>query len=304
MEQIKNKITLADKSNDRENINLRKNSVDKHNSTNPINGYVILKNRSENQLLSNESLAYFLKREKDYYRSLINLRSLSLNDHFGYDCLIDRFKKQLYTILINGFPKIFEETKNKISDYQDEMNKFGLDYIYLQNDLESSKISYLNTILSKFCDELDCIFSGKLTKGSKSNENLTNSSLKKMYYEFLEDYKNNQSSNLPSKSISSEEIIHIIQVNEADGLSGFPQSEVIHLVLEKETIKLRYKVKEFVEDIINIINRSIKVQIDSQFCRFPPLLERVEEIINSFLDTVILILFNKFFFPININSNP
>jgi len=301
LESLKAKITLIEKANEKEKHLDRKDSVDHNNSiTNPYNGYIFLKNRSENQIVSNENLFSHLRREKDYYRSIIQLRSLSLNDYFGYDCLVDKFKKQLYKIKSQGFPKIYEETKNKISDYQDEIQKFGTDYIYLQNDLISSKISYLNTILSNFCDEIDCKFSGKLTKGKLNNENLTNSSLKKMYYEFLEDFKNNQSANLPSKSMSNEEIIHIIKVNEGDGLSGFPQAEVIHLVLEKELIKLRNKVKEFTDNVINIIISSVKIGIDSQFCRFPPLLERVEEIINSFLDTVIIFLFSNLFFKYDI----
>ena len=203
---------------------------------------------------------------------------------------MDKTKKALYQILTTGFPKIYEETKSKISDCQDEIQNFGTDYLYLQNDTESSKVSYLNTLVSHFADEIDAKFSGKLTKTkASSSDSLTNSSLKKLYYSFLEDYKNNQSDNLPSKSVSNEEIIHIIKVNEADGLSGFPQAEVINLVLEKEIGKLRANVKEFEEEIVNLIVSSIKLCTDSQFCRFPQLLDRIEEIVNSFLESVRII---------------
>jgi len=296
---ILTKIDLCDK-NTLEFIKKKLIAISKGINENSVeslhNGFTIVRNRSESQNNTNESLAYFLKKEKDYFRSLFQFRDLSLTEIFGFDCLAEKMKKQLYKILIQGFPKIYEETKSKISDCQDEIQKFGNDYIYLQSESDSSKISYLNSLVSHFSDEIDCIFSGKLTK-LKSSENLTNSSMKKLYYEFLEDYKSNQSENLPSKSMTNEEIIHIIKVNEGDGLSGFPQSEVIHLVLEKEIIKLRNKVKEFSEEIINIIVSSIKSSIESQFCRFPPLLERIEEIINVFLEGVILnfILKMKYF---------
>jgi len=233
-------------------------------------------------------LAFFLRKEKDYYRSIITLRALNLNDYFGYEGLVDKFKNSLYQILIGGIRKIYEETKSKISECQDEISKFGTDYLYLQNDTESSKVSYLNSLASYFVDEIDAKFSGKLIKTNSSSnaDSLTSSSLKKLYYEFLQDYKNNESVNLPSKSISNEEIIHIIKVNEADGLSGFPQAEVIHLVLEKEIGKIRAQIKEFEEEIINLIDTSIKLCLESQFCRFPPLLNRIEEIMNSFLESV------------------
>lgn len=286
LEEIKTKLT-----------SLEQNKNKSHNTfENPLNSFVILKNKPESQnysinTIGGESLALFLRKEKDYFRSIISLRSLSLNEHFGYECLVDKLKKALLQIQITGFPKIFEETKSKISDCQDEMQKFGTEYLYLQNDTESSKVSYMNTLVSHFADDIDAKFSGKLTKtkSSSSESSLTNSSLKKLYYEFLQDYKSNHSVNLPSKSVSNEEIIQIIKVNEADGLSGFPQAEVIHLVLEKEVGKLRAKVKEFAEEVINLIVTSVKLCTDSQFCRFPPLLERIEEIVNSFLESVRII---------------
>lgn len=295
-ELIKTKLTSSGQR--KSSISNKNHSHHENSIENPYNGYVILKNRSESQILSNtENLYFFLRKEKDYFRSIITLRAFTLHDHFGYECLVDKTKRALYQILVPGFPKIFEETKSKISDCQDEIQKFGTDYLYLQNDTESSKVSYLNTLVSHFSDEIDAKFSGKLTKTkASSSENLTNSSLKKLYYEFLEDYKNNQSVNLPSKSVSNEEIIHIIKVNEADGLSGFPQAEVINLVLEKEIGKLRAKVKEFEEEIINLIVSSIKLCTDSQFCRFPPLLDRIEEIINSFLESVRLKITAQFIF--------
>ena len=272
------KIDLAEK----HKIDNIKSLLQNKNENTTLNGFIGLKNRTNEELLANENLFFGLRKEKDFFRSMTQLRSLDLNEHFGYDCLVEKIKKPIYEIISTSIPKIYEETKKKIAECQVEIQKFGTDYI-LSGNTESSKVSYLSTLLSQFSDEIDCIFSGKITKSNK-NDNLTNSSMKKMYYEFLEDYKNN--CNLPSNSLKNEEIIHIIKINEGDSISGFPEAEVIHSVLENEIEKIRKKVKEYVDEIIDLLLSSVKHSIDVQFCRYPPLIERIEEIINAFLETV------------------
>lgn len=283
------KIDLCDKQElERYKIfftNLSKVNSKESGDSIPINGFTILKNRSEAQLSANENLALFLKKEKDYFRSIVQFRGISVSDCLGYDGLVEKIKKPIYKIIAEGIPNIYEEMKKRIAECQEEISKFGTEYIYLANDSESSKVSFLNTLVSQFADEIDAKFSGKLTKTS-AKDNLTTASLKKLYYEFLEDYKNNSNENLPSKSMTNQEIIHIITVNEGDNISGFPQAEVIHSVLDKEMIKLKQIVKNFVDEVIDLIVTSIKLCVEIQFCRFPQLIDRVEEIINNFLEGV------------------
>ena len=69
-------------------------------------------------------------------------------------------------------------------------------------------------------------------------------------------------------------------------LSGFPESEVIYSLLENELENLRDLVASYLESINDIVRECIKNCITRIFCRFPKMMDRVEEIVTIFLEKV------------------
>ena len=105
----------------------------------------------------------------------------------------------------------------------------------------------------------------------------------KMTVQMINSFKKN----LPSYSIKDEEIINVLKRSEGDKLSGFPEGDVIQMVLEKEMKRLKMEVKEFSEGIIEIVQTSLKNCLEMHFCRYPEMIEKIEEFLNVFTEKVI-----------------
>lgn len=259
-----------------------------------INGLVLVKNRTlnENQINNNnnkekekENLIYSIRKEKDFFRAITQFRAFDLKSNFGCECLVDKIKNKIFQELSKNLPKIYEENKQRISDCQIELQKFGTDYIYLNSNSDSSKLTYLNTLINHFVDDIYCKFSGKLNKNI-NKDTMAISCIKKIFYGFLDEKNSKSTKILASNSLSDEEIINVLKRSEGDKLSGFPEGDVIQMVLEKEIKRLKGEVKDFSEGIIEIVQSSLKTCLEIHFCRYPDMLEKIEEFLNVFTEKV------------------
>jgi hypothetical protein len=242
-------------------------------------GYVAVKNRSQQDILDNITVQDALGKEKEYFRTNPLYRNMNQYEYFGTDVMIEKLKIMFFEHLQNFMPKIYEELKYKMRECEEELSKFGTDYINYQTD--TSKAQYITTLLNIFIDNMERIFSGKMPTIS---ENLTNFNLRLAYNEFLRDYKDNYE---PGDKMDNKTIIRIIQLTEGDRLSGFPESEVINTLLEDDLENIRTRIKEFLDKIYDMTNTCIKEAIFKNFCRFPKLQEMIEELLNKFMEKVI-----------------
>ena len=67
-------------------------------------------------------------------------------------------------------------------------------------------------------------------------------------------------------------------------MSGFPNGDVIYLLLDEKLEELREEINTFSEDIYVTVNQLFKTIINRFFARFPKALNSIEELIISFLD--------------------
>lgn len=250
-----------------------------------LNGIVLVKNRCEKQLKNKENLIYSIRKEKDFFRAITQFRAFDLKANFGTECLAEKIKKNIFQEISKKIPKIYEENKQRIHDCQHELHKFGTDYIYLESNSEASKLAYLNTLINHFVDDIYCKFSGKLGNNI-SKETMAISLIKEIFYNFLDENKKKSNKILPSQSLSNEEIINILKRSEGDRLSGFPEGDVIQMVLEKEMKRLKDEVKEFSDSIIDIVQSSLKSCLETHFCRYPEMIDKIEEFLNAFTEKV------------------
>lgn len=249
-------------------------------------GYVGVKNRSNAD--NTFEIKDILHREKEYFNSHQFFKYVysSNNDSlFTIDTLADKIKKSIYetSSVRKKLIQISQELKNKLNWCQEELTTFGTDYIAYTND---TKNTYATSLVNQFCETVDRMLNGKMPN-IKDNE--TNHALKSTYIEFLKDYTG-RSGYSPSSNLNNEEIIKIIKLTEGDRLSGFPESEVIYSLLEDQLDNLRDQIKMYLDRVNELTSSVIKIAIIRIFCRFPKLLEKIEELMNSFVDKVSLLI--------------
>lgn len=239
--------------------------------------FIVLKNRGASD---NSSIEDHLLKERGYFTTHNVFRSMTIPEQITLESLVDKIKKLIYSDpnVKKNLVTMHKILKEKTGECQKELLKFGTDYIGYTND---TKNTYATSLINNFCELIEKTFSGKM---SDTSENLTSHRLKEIYVDFLKQYKTGYN---PSSNIKNEEIIRIIKMTEGDTLSGFPESEVIYNLLEDDMENLRGQMKNYVDTISDITRESVKEIMVRVFCRFPKLLDRIEELMNGFIDEVI-----------------
>jgi len=239
-------------------------------------GYVAVKNLSANdkstQIADNSHI------EREYFRAH-NSFKFSPSDQTSVEALAEKLKKIFYSdkTVTNNIVKVHTQLKDTTQSCQNELSKFGIDYLIYTSE---SKHTYIASLINIFSDDLEKIFSSKM---SRIEDNLMNHKLKEMYAKFLKQYTENYN---PSSNMQNEEIIRIIKITEGDKLSGFPEADVVCSLLVDETENLRDEVKVYMEEVNELILGVVKDTTFKIFCRFPKLMDKIEELMNIFCKEV------------------
>jgi hypothetical protein len=243
------------------------------------NGFLALKNRNMTATSISSVEDNYLK-EREFFSSHPVLRYISLPENFTTESLTEKLKKLFYenSTVRKNLVTMHKSLKEKIQECQTELLKYGTDYIGYTND---TKNTYATSLLNNFCEMVERVFSAKMPT---LQDNATSHKLKEIYSEFLKNYSKNRYT--PASNIKNEEIIKIIKLTEGDRLSGFPESEVIYSLLENELENLRELVTNYLDSINDLVRECIKNSITRIFCRFPKMMDRVEEIVTVFLEQV------------------
>jgi hypothetical protein len=248
-----------------------------HNEEIPLkNGYVALKNRSQQDIINGMSIQDALKQEKEFFQMSPIYRSLG-SEHFGTEVLIEKLRRLFFENLKKFLPKIYSDLKMKIKECQDLLETFGTDYLLYTTSTSSG--AYITSLVNQFSDTIERLFSSKMVK---IEDNVTNHKIKELANSFLSEFKTRQ----PSDKMNNKEIINILKVTEGIDISGYPRSEVIFELLKQEIDELRIKLKEYLEEVYLLSTSKVKDIMGKIFCRFPNLLDKIEELVNSFFDSV------------------
>ena len=214
--------------------------------------------------------------EREYFCNHKTFGYLNINDYFTLDTAGEKITKWIYET--NDFKKTmsyaYNQMQERIKFVDSELDKFGKDFLDFSTQ---RKDLFLQGMMNVFCQTVEKAFSGNC---DVEEYNLSNVKINGLYSEFLEkfiDYK-------PSISFKNEKIIEAIQKTEGCGLSGFPNGDVIYLLLDEKLEELREEINTFSEDIYVTVNQLFKTIINRFFARFPKALNSIEELIISFLD--------------------
>jgi len=243
-------------------------------------GYVAVKNLSSNDTTT--SIANNVYIEKEYFKTHQSLK-FAPSQNTSIDALSEKLKKIFFDDkdVKNEISKIYSQLKQSTQKCQNELSQFGVDYLIYTSE---SKHTYIASLINIFSDTLEKIFSSKM---SKLEDNLMNHKLKEMYAEFLKGYLLNYN---PSSKLENEQIIRILKLSEADRISGFPEADVIQNLLEDEIEILRDEVKNYLDSVNELVMTVLKDTTFKIFCRFPKLMDKIEELMNLFSDEVKILL--------------
>ena len=239
------------------------------------NGYIALKNRSQLDLTNKLPIEEAIKKEQVFFKNHSIYRNMS-NYYFGIEYLVDKLRKLFFDHLKLYLPNIYTDLKEKIHDIQNQLDSLGTDYMaYSTYD---NKMNLLNQLINKFGENIENIFAGK---SQDLVENTVSQSIKLTYFEFLENISQGK---MPSEVIDNDQIIKIVQISEGHELTGFPQANVINLLLEDYFEKIQEEQKGLYEKIYEFGASAIKKQLDKLFLRFPHLYAKLDEIVTEYIE--------------------
>jgi hypothetical protein len=247
------------------------------------NGYVALKNRSQQEIMDGLSIKDALVREKEYFINNPIYRFMAHNEYFGIEVLVEKLKRLFFEHLKKFLPSIYLGLKLKIKECQEVLETFGTDYLMYHN--ETDKHTFTISLINQFSDCVERLFSSKM---AKLEDNITSHKIRMHAIDFLQKYSKDYK---PSEKANNEDIIRILKQTEGDRLPGFPESEVIFSLLSEEIILLQDEVKEYLDEINSLSSTALKNILTKMFSRFPKLLDRTEELLNVFIEEVIYYLF-------------
>lgn len=237
------------------------------------NGYIALKNRSQKDLEDRLPVNVAIQKELLFFQSHPTYSKMK-TEYFGIENLVDRLRRLFFDHLTNFLPGIYASLREKISESRKFLDKLGIDYGITDNN-RSLQLNIINQIVNMFCENYEKIFNGK---SLDIEENITSYTIKSAYNEFLIKLLNP-----PSERIHKSYIIDRLMKSEGDRISGFPESDVFHELLDQEYVIIQKEINEFYEKIYEIISNITQNTVDKYFIRFPPLQQKISEMVNEYI---------------------
>ena len=214
--------------------------------------------------------------EREYFCNHKTFGYLNINDYFTLDTAGEKFTRWIYET--NDFKKTmslaYTQMQERMKFVDSELDKFGKDFLDFSTQ---RKDLFLQGMMNVFCQTVEKAFSGNC---DVEEYNLSNVKISSLYADFLDKYIDYK----PSISFKNDAIIDAIQKTEGTALSGFPNGDVIYMLLDDKLEELREEINTFAEDIYVTVNQLFKTIINRFFSRFPKALNPIEELIISFLD--------------------
>ena len=246
--------------------------LDSNEIFNPKYGFVCVRTNFQSHLEPSDQL----RLEREFFCNHKVFQYLSINDYFTIDVVGEKITNWIWQT--NEFKRnltfAYSRLQERMKFVDGELQKFGNEFIDFNTQ---SKDLYLQSMMHVFSDTIVKVFSGKC---EIDEYNLSNTSLNKLYVDFLGDYLEYQ----PSSTFNNKDIIEAIQRTEESGLSGFPSGDVIYSLLEKKVEDLRNEIADYLDKVYTIVHQLFKSLVNRYFARFPKALPSIEELILSFFE--------------------
>ena len=246
--------------------------LDSNEIFNPKYGFVCVRTNFQSHLEPSDQL----RLEREFFCNHKVFQYLSINDYFTIDVVGEKITNWIWQT--NEFKRnltfAYSRLQERMKFVDGELQKFGNEFIDFNTQ---SKDLYLQSMMHVFSDTIVKVFSGKC---EIDEYNLSNTSLNKLYVDFLGDYLEYQ----PSSTFKNKDIIEAIQRTEESGLSGFPSGDVIYSLLEKKVEDLRNEIADYLDKVYTIVHQLFKSLVNRYFARFPKALPSIEELILSFFE--------------------
>lgn len=239
------------------------------------NGYVALKNRSQEDLNGSVPVDVAIQKEMLFFKSHTVYSKMN-SSFFGIENLVDKLRKLFFDHLQLFLPGIYQSIKEKITETKKILEELGSDSMII---LEShgSQLNYLNHVINQFAEDYERVFAGK---ARNIEDNIISHTIKNHYKILLDPDKKKA----PSTRLHKTFIIEKLVRSEGDRISGFPEAGVFNEILADEFDILKSEVNDFYREIESIVTKVTYNLIDKYFKRFPPLKNKMIEIILEFVD--------------------
>lgn len=238
------------------------------------NGYIALKNRSQQDLNDKLPIKVASQKEMTFFRSHPVYSKMN-SSYFGIENLVEKLRRMFFEHLKLFLPGIYFNLKEKIQDCKKNLEALGSNE--LMNMLSSGSIlSYLNSVINKFSENVEKAFLGK---SHDLAENKSAHQIKLLYYQFLEEINKK-----PSQSIHNSYISEVLVRSEGDRLSGFPEATIFYEILSDQYENIKSETQTFYEKIYEEVTSTINIIILKYFKHFPPLKNKMSESIMEFVD--------------------
>jgi hypothetical protein len=285
---ILTKVDLLDKNSNITDYILNNISVDLQFKY----GYFAIKNR-DNQQLSTTTIVDSIVNENDFFDKNDNYKNGHIKDRLGIANLSIYLSGILSKHIEKYIPNIIDEINKIDISVTNELKKLG---IHIDDKDEEEKFTYVNTIISNFCNEFIRSLEEKrgLNYGRHIKGKFVNyrEEINKIKYEFDKEYLDNAIKNCSGNhmdfSIFSIEILESVLQDKEQNLFN----------------KLLAPSIELTNNIVELINELMdKLIVNSEIIRFPNIITLIKRKIESVILLYKKQIIEKILFNIKIQEN-
>ncbi|MCQ2973164.1 MAG: hypothetical protein MJ209_07905, partial [archaeon] len=239
-------------------------------------GYVGVKNRSKQDLVSKLSMAEAAKKEKSFFSSHPVYRSMP-SGYLGTDVLINKLTKIYFKIIRENLPRIIKAVNDHIKTAEEELDSLGKP---MPTD-DAGRMSMLWNMLNDYCDTFKGVLEG--TYDNKRMNYLKDEGafkikvlFKKLLEGFTGDYK-------ATKEYSDEDINYALTIHEGDSIPGFPSVDAFIYLLRPQLEKLKEPIEECFTCTFQYLDYLSNKILEKTFLRFPQAINDMTDLINNYL---------------------
>ena len=241
-------------------------------------GYVGVKNRSQQDIVTNVDVKKALEEEKEFF-SNHPVYSTMPPGYLGTEVLTQKLTKVLFNHIKHFLPEILKETLNRIKDCDDRLKQLG------PSTPQDPKFKFqlLWNLVTDFCEIYKNSIKGKFDrrKSSRVTKDLAGGAVIKNYFKnLLHEFSGNFE---VTEEFSKEQIQEAMARHEGDSIPGFPSVDVFIFLLHPQLEKLKDPVLDCLADVHSYLEQLSHKIIERIFYRFPSLVGEMSEIASQVL---------------------
>lgn len=238
------------------------------------NGYIALKNRSQQDLNDKLPVKVAAQKEMMFFRTHPVYSKMNSN-FFGIETLVEKLRRLFFEHLKQYLPGIYANLKDKITDCKKNLDELGSNEFNMIMS-SGSILNYLNSVINKFSENIEKAFLGK---SFEQSENKSAHLFKLLYYQFLENVEKK-----PSEKIHNSYILEVLIRSEGDRLAGFPEATIFYEILNDQYENIKIETQSFYEKIYEEVTSTINIILNKYFKYFPQLKDKMTEVVMEYID--------------------